>query len=367
MAMRYSYSAAWSVIGGISLPNDSERIELYCSKSCRFVLTRDPDSLLGNVERGAALGRLMLKGLFGQRGTAEFPVALEAEIEEIKAERKKKTGVYPVLVVETHGEIDAAIHKPVQELEEFIVTFDAVDKEAARRAHQSEIEAMKLAVGLESEVPLRFAALSEGTYLTDEAGKIIYSINISGSAEMSVSSNLSTEGPARISARYSLLQQANDVNSVQRLFSQMVDYGPDRLKAFVSGWAALEILIEKLFKTYEQIFLSPLTNAEQPTLRERFLGRIRDVMKDKYRLTDKFLAVAAVLFPAVPDAEVQEDYKKFCRLKDLRDSIFHGNEFSEKNLPVHDLAALLRKYVLAYIETPNQALNTERADKRRTS
>jgi hypothetical protein len=293
----------------------------------------------------------MLKGLVGQQGTAEFPIALEAEIEEIKAERKKQTGVCPVLVVETHGEIDATIHKPVQELEEFVVTFDAVGKVAVRRTHQSEIEAMKLAVALESEVPLGFGALSEGIYLTDEAGKIVYSINFSMSAEGSVSTNLSTEGPGRISARYSMLQRANDVNSVQRLFSQMADFGTDRLKVFLSGWAALEILIAKSFKTYEQVFLSPLTNAGQPTVRERFLGRIKDVMKDKYRLTDKFVALAAVLFPAVPDTELQEDYNKFCALKVLRDSIFHGNEFSDKDLPVHDLAALLRKYVLAHIET----------------
>jgi hypothetical protein len=202
--MRYSYLAAWSVIGGISLPNDSEPIELCCSKNCRFVLTRNPDSLLANIERGAALGRLMLKNLFGLGGTAEFPIALEAEIEEIKAERKKKTGAYAVLVVEAHGEIDATIHRPAQEREGFVVTFDAVDKQAVRRAHQSEIEAMKLAVAFESAVPSRFAALSEGTHLTDEAGKIVYSINISGSAEGCVSTNLSAEGSGRISARFSL-------------------------------------------------------------------------------------------------------------------------------------------------------------------
>jgi hypothetical protein len=349
--MRYSYSAAWSVIGGISLPTDREPIELCCSKSCRFVLTRDPDSLLGNIERGAAVGRLMLKGLVGQRGTAEFPIALEAEIEEIKAERKKKTGANVVLVVEAYGEIDATIHRPAHELEGFVVTFDAVDKQAVRRAHQPEIDAMKSAVAFDSEVPSRFAALSEGTYLTDEGGKIVYSISFSMSAEGSVSTNLSTEGSDRISARYSMLKQANDLDSVQRLFSQMADLGTDRLKAFLSGWAALEILIAKAFKTYEQAFLSPLTNAGQPTLRERFLGRIKVVMKDKYRLTDKFMAVAAVLFPAAPDTELQEDYEKFGRLKELRDSIYHGNEFSEKDLPVHDLAALLRKYVLAHIET----------------
>jgi hypothetical protein len=60
--------------------------------------------------------------------------------------------------------------------------------------------------------------------------------------------------------------------------------------------------------------------------------------------------VAAVLFPAVPDIELEKDYETFCRLKKVRDSISHGEEFSEKNLPVHDVATLLKKYVIAHIE-----------------
>ena len=107
----------------------------------------------------------------------------------------------------------------------------------------------------------------------------------------------------------------------------MADVGTDRLKAFLSGWTALEILIGKAFNTYEQVFLSPLKNAGQATLRDRFLDRIKVVMKDKYRLTDKFVVVAAVLFPAIPDIELEGDYETFCRLKKLRDSISHGDEF----------------------------------------
>jgi hypothetical protein len=359
--MHYIYKAAWSVVGGINLPKDARPIDLYQSEHYRFVLTNNPDILLADIDRGTAVVRLMLKGLVGQRGAADFPVALEAQIEEIKAERAKKVGSQAVLVVEANGEIEAEIKEPLREHEGFVVTFDAVNKQAVARIHQAEIEAMKLAVAFESETPSRFAALGDGTYLTNEAGKIVYSISFSMSGEGTVSTGLSAEGAGRISARYAMLQKANDVESVERLFSQMADYGTDRLKAFLSGWAAFEILIAKAFKAYEYAFFSPLTNAGQPTLRERFLERVKGVMRDKYRLTDKFVAVAAVLFPGAPDNEMQEDFKKFSQLKQLRDSIFHGEEFSEKNLPVHELAALLRKYVLAHVATPNPALNADAA------
>ena len=358
--MRYTYASAWSVIGGISLPSDSQPIELSRSDRGRFVLTVDPDSLLATIDRGTAVGYLMLKGFVGQRGQADFPTALASEVEEIKTERRKKAGAQPILVFEVQGEVEASITEPSREHEDFIVAFDVVEKQAIRRAHRGTMEAMKLALAFESEVPSRFAVLSGGVYLTNAAGKTVYSITFSTSAEGFGSTPLTPEGQDRISARFGSLQQVNDFDQVQRLFSQMADFETDRLKAFLSGWAALEILIAKSFKTYEEVFLSPFRNAGQSTLRERFLQRIKGVMKDKYRLTDKCLAVSAVLFPAVPDTTVQDDLKKFGRLKGLRDSIYHGDEFSEKDLPVHELASLLRRYMLAHVETPNPTIDRGR-------
>ncbi len=357
--MRYIYKAAWSVVGGIFLPKDAQPIELYRSEHCRFILTNNPDILLTDIDTGLAVGRLMLTGLEDQRN-AEFPAALEAAVQEIKTERANKFGSQAlVLVVEANGEIDAKIGESSREYSEFIVTFDAVDKRKVARIHQSEIESMKLAVAFESEPPSRFSILGEGVYLTNEAGKIIYSISFSMSGEAAVSTSLSDERVGQISSRYAMLQKSNDMESIERLFSQMADYETDRLKAFLFGWTALERLIAKAFKTYEHAFLSPLTNADQTTLREIFLDRIKDVMKDKYRLADKFIAVASVLFPRASDNEMQEDIKQFRQLKQLRDSISHGEEFFEKDLPIHELSALLRKYVLAHVTTTNSALITD--------
>ena len=353
--MKYIYKASWSVVDGISLGKEPQTIVLLQSEKYRFFLTNNPDPLLLDIDRGTAIGRLMLKGFVGQRGTEEFPVALNAKTEEIKAERAKKVGSHPVLIVEAIGDIEAEITRPFREHEDFIVTFDCVNKKEVARTHKSEIEAMKLAVALENDPPSRFALLGDGILLTNEEGKTIYSISFTMSGEATVSSGLTAKGVESICTRYNILHRSNDIESVERLFSQMADYGSDRLKAFLSGWAAIEILIAKTFKAYEDAFLSPFADAEQQGLREKFLVRVKSVMKDKYRLTDKFAAVGAVLFQNAPENEIQNDFEKFSKLKKLRDSIFHGEEFSERDLPVHELAALLRKYILAHVERPNQA------------
>ena len=64
-----------------------------------------------------------------------------------------------------------------------------------------------LAVALESEEPSRFAALGEGIYLTNEAGKDIYSLSFSSSAEAIVSRSLSAEGVDRITTRFSVFDK----------------------------------------------------------------------------------------------------------------------------------------------------------------
>lgn len=266
--------------------------------------------------------------------------------------RKQKIGAQAVLVFEAFGEAEASLKDPCRELEGFIVTFDAVDKQAIKRVHQRDVEAMKLALAFESEMPSRFSLLSEGMYLTEDSGRIVYSFTPTVSAAtISVSTGLTPDRASRISARYQRLQQVGDMETLQRLFTQMADTEADPLKAFLAGWAALEIFVAKSFKTYEERFLSPLKNAGQSTLRERFFQRVREVMKDKYRLTDKFVVVAAVLFPDEADHVVLHDFETFRQLKELRDSIYHGEEFSEKNLPVYELAAVLRRYVVAHVET----------------
>lgn len=57
--MSYFYTAAWVVVGGISLRQDSSPIELASSKDYRFLLTRDPDAFLSRVDESSAIGRLI--------------------------------------------------------------------------------------------------------------------------------------------------------------------------------------------------------------------------------------------------------------------------------------------------------------------
>ncbi|WP_156782124.1 hypothetical protein [Acidihalobacter aeolianus] len=351
--MKYYYKAAWAVIGGISSPSDVERAVLVSGTDFTFSLVRNAEVDLTEIDNNQAIARLLVKSIVGQRGSAPFRDAIAIEASEIKEERKQKAESNPILVYEAEGDLPVQMDRHHREQDGIIIGFDLIDKAEVRQLHKPKIEAMKMAVAFEGGSTSRFTELGDGIHLVTDDGKSVFSFTASASGRTTVftSNPLSDQGVQNVGNRYHTLLSMDDLTSVERLFSQMAVQGADQLKTFLSGWAALEILIAKAFKRYEQEFLSPFTQIGQESMRERFLARIKDVMKDKYRLSDKFVAVSAVLFRDASREDFQRDYQTFRDLKERRDSISHGDPFEENSLPIQQVDALLRKYCLAYIAT----------------
>jgi hypothetical protein len=274
--MRYTYVAAWKVIVGVSLPAERQSTELFRSNLSNFVLTREPDPHLEIADRGAVLGTLMLKGLVGKSNEDNLYDSLKAELAKLRTARQKTIAGGTVLVFKASGNIPVSFRKPLQhENNDFIVTFDALDKDSVRRRHHAEIQAMKGALALESDSYSTFASLMDGVYLTNERDIPVYSFTIiAGNANLIVAKRLGEDTVTRIRHRYAELRNDRQFEAVRRLVSEMSNDNIEPLQAFLSGWAALEILINKTFKKYESEFYSPLL-AGKGTRRKHVLERIK--------------------------------------------------------------------------------------------
>ena len=62
-------------------------------------------------------------------------------------------------------------------------------------------------------------------------------------------------------------------------------------------------------------------------------------MKDKYRLSDKFIVISYLLCP--DDADT--DFAEFQKAKEVRDKLLHGQDISEETLPVITVQNITRK------------------------
>lgn len=352
--MRYTYVSAWKVIGGINMAAADVARVLHETDQYRITLSPSPDNHLAIIDKGAAAANLLLRGLFNAEKFPDPAASIARQVEELRAERRGKSAGVTVLVIEAFGTSEATIQK-TNEVDGMVLTFDAVDKAAIRAAHKEQIDSAKLAVAFESEPPSRLEKFTEGIYLTDTAQRTIHSITLQMNARGYVSSRVTDEAATRISERFISVDSQAELRSICRLYAQMAENEDEPLKAFLFGWSALEILVAKMFVAFEEQFMSPLLGGPQTRLRERFLRRVRDVMKDKYRLVEKFTCVTVVLFPDAADADVDGYLEKFERLKRMRDKLLHGEDIAENTLPVHELSGLLRSYVLAYLARPNTA------------
>lgn len=140
-------------------------------------------------------------------------------------------------------------------------------------------------------------------------------------------------------------QAPKNLRHVPRLLAQSHEARLQPLSAFISAWAGLEILIVATFDHYEALWTETLHRA-LPGTALSVANRVRAVMKDKYRLADKFAIMASALDPAGAD----EDLASFMALKQMRDAFFHTLSADPQDLPGEATRRLLRKYLSLHLE-----------------
>jgi hypothetical protein len=202
------------------------------------------------------------------------------------------------------------------------------------------------ALSLAVETVCGFEKVGDGTVFYDKDDKPIYSFNLEGHATGYVSGIISAEALSA-TAKYSRpLGRNPQLVSVARLLAQSMDTESDQLRSFLSAWAGLEIFINKVFKTYEESFLRNLTGDITLSIRGKYLDRIKSVMHDKYRLSDKFLIISSQL----AHESAEDDLPDFMKTKSIRDNLLHGENVKEDQLETSQIQRLLRKYLRLHVE-----------------
>ena len=356
-AMTYTHVRAWLVIGGIGMPQGVDTLPLTSGDGWSFSLEKDIDAACALSDRGAALGHLALQGIFGPAKVGTLDERLADELNEIRQARRNRTGSYPVLLFKALGPVDVSIGNSAQHRADFVLTFDAFDKAAIRQQYVRQHRSVQLALAMESKGRVRFDEITTGTYCTNADGLTVYSLTMTGgNAELIVASPLLPEAADRLHRRAGHLNKSADLESCMRLFADMAIYGREPFRVFNSGWSALEILINKTFRDYEERFFSALQVPHQAELAAMYLDSVRKKMEGKHSLMDRFTMVSAVLLPEQSKEAALADVAAFKEIKQLRDTVAHGSAFDEAGMPVSQLCDLLMKYLAAHTSRAMGAL-----------
>lgn len=160
----------------------------------------------------------------------------------------------------------------------------------------------------------------------------------------SKSSLLPDQAIEAVKLAHALDKAPKNLRHIPRLLAQSHENRLQPLNAFISAWAGLEILIGATFEQYEAAWTTAISRALPPSAKN-VAGRMRTVMKDKYRLADKFAIMASALDPAGSD----QDIAAFNELKGVRDAFFHTLSHNPDQLPGEATRRLLRKYLSLHL------------------
>jgi hypothetical protein len=180
--MKAKYIAVWKLHGANKLTADASSLELARLSDPTLVasVTTNPECHLLHIDRSAAIGTQLLKGLFSPDKEATPEQRLAAELERVKANRTKrlKDGVF--LILEGERDVAAPDFKFRRDTGEFTVCFDAIDKSAISASFHPLVQAIitALDLSLPANVDHQVERVGELVYLVDpESGNPIYTFS----------------------------------------------------------------------------------------------------------------------------------------------------------------------------------------------
>jgi len=345
--MRYEFVAVHEIMG-IARPKDSQEQVLvdYPSDRAQAVIYPDMDSRLFEHDRSLVISNMMLDGFIGKASAGTFEERLAHDLSAFQEKRREEAKERLFVLFEAQGEIESFNPQVQKEFPEFFVAVGSAPKDDVRARYRPQINALLAGIAIGSENVTGIKKIRDGVVFASENDKPVYAYNITMSGTGTVVTYLEgsmlafTKDNAKVFARH------QDLVNPARLLTRSLDVENDTLLSFLSAWSGLEIFINGCFRAYENSLFEKLHDGEKPLAPSKLVERIRDVMKDKYGLSNKFALVSLEL----DGASTETDIADFQRVKRVRDSLIHGEEVPLDALPTKDVRRLLRKYLKLHTE-----------------
>lgn len=343
--MQATYLAIYRVRGVIGLPDDSP-VQLLEAPAIKAVaqLTMARDVYFIHLRRLQAFSRMITETLVGGRQdldslSTRFSNALRgcAISEGIDFDK-------PLLIVSVMGEVTSLRMDRAMDVGEVSLGLELFDTQQLAQSAEAVLEAAVAGISLSLSPTTTSVVTRIGfvAYAEDSGtGRLSYTLEMSAYGSHASMTSVSREILTNASHLSQILYAKEDLKIVSHLLSRSLRTTDD-LQAFLTGWAALEILIAKTFKsTYEPDLYKALGSM---TAASQFLSRVRDVMKDKYNIRDKFVVMSSSLDPINSELDIQE----FRDIKSERDGI-HEMKLKVSGYPTQRVQRLLRKYLRLHL------------------
>lgn len=354
--MRYIFSSIFQLKPGFNLPPNGGDLELLKSKTTEALLTRNLDPHRVETSRGLAIRIVFANRILNGENSLPLEEAIALEIQRVNLEQNKKYGDNTeFLIINQQGNAQLELKEvhPIQA--SFAVSYEAVDKNKITSTHSQEIASIKAGLGIASDGLLQIHRVAKEIVFFDDSNRAIHNVHHNWAFESFFSPALTHEKIQDIQSCVKLAHECNDktLRDVLALFSEILDRKFTELERFVFGWAALERFIRSTTQQYENKFFEDLDSKGPKEALAVFKKRVRDLMKERQSIKDKFHFITAC---TNDESSFREDQKDFSNIKKFRDGTFHSGADSPP--PNSSIARLLSKYLKLHLATTHTQAGT---------
>lgn len=345
--MRAVYTSVYR-IRGISPASavPAREIVTDAELSLTALLTQDLEDRTHLVWKRVAISNGLLNGMFrGDDRDIEERAAAEVTKELERARARFRTG--PFVVFTREGEVADFECEAETSRETFDCGIDGPIPDDFADASAQLAEDALTALSIEIPAVTGFDKVTSGVTYFRNGDKPFFAFRFRvGNARVEVLERVDDELWGRVGRAMKKVSGDENLGRVHRLLRSSLEQDKDRLRAFLSAWFGLEVLVGKIFSTYEASFFAQISAHHESDRKLHHVDRIREVMKDKYRLGDKFSLIATELGEKSADA----DLTTFKSCKAARDRLLHGQEVADSDLPVKETSELLRRYLSLHVD-----------------
>lgn len=349
--MKYKHNQVFRV-SGISPPSENKEIIFLQDKklNIKAISSSNVDSYCFETDTQNAIASLILAGPWGEKDKDKVPQAIMESIKRIQEDRKNKIKSGTAIILQVEGEIENLQDSTENEFDDFSIwtgkLHDSdIEKITSASVHAKNLLLVSLFLG--ANHPIEIGRIDSGVYLENNNKRICYPFSIKlGIPKFFCSEVFNDTLATEVNSYFDIIKRSNLLDRVFRLLSQAIDGTNDNLRSFIFACTALEVFINKIFKEYEKEFLAFLDKSSGFNTSKIFLNRISEVMRDKYKLQDKFVIITSFL----KDEEAELMLEWFKKIKKCRDQMFHGEEIEEATLPTDDVINIIKIYLKKHID-----------------
>jgi hypothetical protein len=322
---------------GLTVPEGEEVVLVDDSDGGLWAwLTADSDSYCADPDLSTGLGNLILNSIVGNAPAGTPEERLAAEVERARALRMESSQARSYLVVRRDGTTaDFGDEGQEREIGDVVMRLGGPSRPEIDTDTKRVSAALALALAIRTDHPVTVRSFASSLIFDRGDGKKLIVKRLESSAHASVWTNYSPNVTDAVAGTFRELERLADLSRVLDLFLSSIENSPDRLRSFQSGWAALEIFVNKVFGQYQARVTEGMDEGGSAQ------SLAQELLKEKYSLLDRFVLVATCLAPD----EAQADSVPFMAAKKKRDHLYHGQDVDEKSLPVGDVHDLLKKYL----------------------